>query len=268
MKLKKISLFFLFLLCINICYGQNKIIPKVREVIKVNTPQNKFHLYLLIGQSNMAGRGIVEPQDTVGNSRILLLNRDGDWEIAKDPVHFDKSAAGVGPGLSFAREMLETVDKGVVIGLIPCAAGGSSIDIWLQDKFWEQTQSIPFNSTLLRTKLALKDGTLKGILWHQGEGDSSPQKREVYAKKCVELVEKIRKIFDCPEIPFIAGELPVFNKNAEAFNPQLYKAKEQLKYFDVVRGDSMTSLPDSLHLDTKSARELGKRYADIMKNNK
>ena len=135
MKYRTFNLILLLFLCTYLCYGQEKVFPKTREVVSINIPKEKFHLYLLIGQSNMAGRGTVEPQDTLGNSKILCLNRDGDWEIAKDPIHFDKPVAGVGPGLSFAREMLKTADKDIVIGLIPCAAGGSSIDILLQDHF-------------------------------------------------------------------------------------------------------------------------------------
>jgi hypothetical protein len=54
---------------------------------------NKFKLFLLAGQSNMAGRGEVTPADTIGNAHILRLNRDGEWEIAKDPIHFDKNVA-------------------------------------------------------------------------------------------------------------------------------------------------------------------------------
>ena len=208
----------------------------------------------------------MEPQDTLGNSKILCLNRDGDWEIAKDPIHFDKPVAGVGPGLSFAREMLKTADKDIVIGLIPCAAGGSSIDIWLQDRFWEQTKTYPYNNTILRTKLALKDGTLKGILWHQGEADSSPQKRELYVQKCTQLIKKIRYFFKCLDVPFIAGELPSFNKNAKDFNPRLYEIKKHTINFDIVPSDAFTSLPDNVHLDAQSARELGKRYANKMKN--
>ena len=89
----------------------SQLTPQVRELRQIKTPKEKFHIYLLIGQSNMAGRGIVEPQDTIGNERILRMNRDGNWDVAKDPIHFDKSEAGVGPGLAFACEMLKEQEK-------------------------------------------------------------------------------------------------------------------------------------------------------------
>ena len=38
-----------------------------------------FHLYLLIGQSNMAGRGKIELQDKVAVPRVLMLNKANEW---------------------------------------------------------------------------------------------------------------------------------------------------------------------------------------------
>jgi hypothetical protein len=212
----------------------------------------------------MAGRGIVEPQDTIGNNSILCLNKEGDWEIAKEPLHFDKSVAGVGPGLAFAREMLIGNDS-IVIGLIPCAAGGSGIEYWLKDLFWEQTSTFPYNNALLRAKLAMKDGTLKGILWHQGEADCSPVQLKQYKENLITLIQKIRKDLNTPDLPFIAGELPYFNPCSKDFNSNLHEIKNLILFFDVVSAEKLSSLPDKIHLDAASAREIGKRYANSSK---
>ena len=241
-----------------------QVAPAERRVVKPPASKAKFYLFLLAGQSNMAGRGLVEPQDTIGNPRILCLSRDGQWEIAKNPLHFDKDVAGVGPGFSFAKEMLKK-DSSIVIGLIPCAAGGSSIDNWLYDKYWEQTLSYPWNQALIRTKLALTEGVLKGILWHQGESDAGGDKLKAYPEKLVLLVEKFRKVFHQPALPFVAGELPVFNRSAPAFNAMLNETAKQLKFFAVVSGDDLTANPDGIHIDAASQRIFGKRYAEKMK---
>lgn len=89
-----------------------------------------FHLYLLVGQSNMAGRGKIDSLSTPNNPRILMLSDDNKWIIAKDPLHFDKpKVVGVGPGLAFAQKMLSfQKNDNVKIGLIPCAVGGTTID--------------------------------------------------------------------------------------------------------------------------------------------
>jgi hypothetical protein len=257
----------LFLLCVlpvSFLLAQtSSVAPKERRVVEPPKSKEKFHLFLLAGQSNMAGRGFVEPIDTIGDPRILRLNRDGEWEIAKSPLHFDKDAAGVGPGFSFAKEMLKK-DSSMVIGLIPCAAGGSSIDNWLYDKYWEQTQSYPWNQALIRTKLALTKGVLKGILWHQGEADASGDKLKAYPEKLELLVEKFRKVFNSPALPFVAGELPEFNKAAPAFNEMLKEEAKKIKFFAVVSGDGLTANPDGIHIDAASQRVFGERYAGEM----
>jgi hypothetical protein len=62
--------------------------------------RRNFHLYLLAGQSNMAGRGKVEGQDMQTHPRVYVLNQGNEWELAKDPLHFDKPGiVGVGPGI-------------------------------------------------------------------------------------------------------------------------------------------------------------------------
>ena len=62
------------------------------EPIKLPVKE-KFHLFLLVGQSNMAGRGVVDAQDKTPDPRILMLNKAGEWASAVDPLHFDKPAA-------------------------------------------------------------------------------------------------------------------------------------------------------------------------------
>jgi len=58
--------------------------------------------FLLVGQSNMAGCGTVEAQDKTPHPRVLMLNMADAWVPAIDPLHFDKPAAGVGLGKTFA----------------------------------------------------------------------------------------------------------------------------------------------------------------------
>jgi len=62
----------------------------------------KFHLYILMGQSNMAGRGpLTEDLKQLQNNRVYVLDKNNKWKIAKHPLHFDKpTMAAAGPGLS------------------------------------------------------------------------------------------------------------------------------------------------------------------------
>ena len=89
-------------------------------------------LYLLIGQSNMAGRGVLTDSNRVSSDGIFKLDAAGEWQRAEEPIHFDKpDIAGAGLAASFARFMADR-QPGVTIGLIPCAVGGTAIDRWVE----------------------------------------------------------------------------------------------------------------------------------------
>ena len=51
--------------------------------------KSKFHLFLLIGQSNMAGRGYLNATNRVSTERVLKLDACGRWVAATEPLHFD-----------------------------------------------------------------------------------------------------------------------------------------------------------------------------------
>ncbi len=55
-------------------------------------PQS-MHLFVLAGQSNMAGRGLVADEDRIVHPRVFTLDRNGKWIPAVDPLHWDKKAA-------------------------------------------------------------------------------------------------------------------------------------------------------------------------------
>ncbi len=229
-----------------------------------------FHLYLLAGQSNMAGRGAVEAADTLTNSRIWVLNKNGQWLLAKESLHFDKpDMVGVGPGFSFAKEMV-SMDKNIVIGLIPCAVGGSSIDYWRPGQYFEPTKSYPYDDAIGRTTLAMKKGTLKGILWQQGESDCDAVRSLVYSSKLIALVKNFRKDLKIKSLPFLAGTIAPFYEARHAFAKQINEAIEglptALKNTAVVSSAGLVDKGDATHFNSASARELGVRYASVFKS--
>jgi len=229
-----------------------------------------FHLFLLAGQSNMAGRGKVEAADTVTNSRIWVLNNKGQWLLAKEPLHFDKpDVVGVGPGFSFAKKMA-ALDTNIVIGLIPCAVGGSSIDNWKHAQYFEPTKSYPYDDAINRTKQAMQTGTLKGILWQQGESDCDSLHAGVYSSKLMVLVKNFREDFKIKSLPFLAGTIAPFYEAKHNFAKQVNEAIEglpaTLSNTVVVGSDGLMDKGDATHFNSASARELGVRYATVFKS--
>lgn len=222
-----------------------------------------FHVYLLIGQSNMAGRGPVDEESKKVNPQILMLDSQNHWVPATDPVHFDKPAsAGVGPAINFAKEMLGN-NKDIKIGLIPCAWGGSPIKVWQPGEVYLKVAH-PYDDAIKRTRLAMQQGVLKGMLWHQGESDNDSIHAPLYLEKLKTLINRLRTDLQQPDMPFVAGEIGYFNKD-NFINPAIIRLPQQVPNTAVVSAKDLTDKGDHLHFDTQSARELGKRYAEAMK---
>lgn len=217
------------------------------------TPPDDMQLFLLIGQSNMAGRGKVEPRDEVTNPHIFMLNKEMEWVLAKDPVHFDKPVAGVGLCSEFARVLLKQNPE-MTIGLIPCAVGGTSLDDW---KPGEKL----YNNTVRRARAAMKKGKLAGILWHQGEADSTPEKIATYADRFSELISQLRNDLGAEQVPVVLGELGRFKPEKIRFNAVLPSVVKLVPNSTFVTSEGLADNNDHLHFNSASVRLLGERYA-------
>jgi hypothetical protein len=234
---------------------------------EARTPEAaRFHLFLLVGQSNMAGRGDVEAVDREPIEHVQALNAAGDWVPAVDPLHWDKPSAGVGLGRTFAREYLRA-HPGVTVGLIPAAVGGSPISSWEPGKYYEETKSHPYDDAIARARHALERGTLKGILWHQGESDRAPELAPKYGAALTAVIERFRRDLHAPQVPFIIGQLGqfpgagVWDEPTRSVDKAQREVAAHVPHSAFVPSDGLTSKPDNLHFDARSMREFGKRYA-------
>jgi hypothetical protein len=217
----------------------------------------ELQLFLLIGQSNMAGRGAVEAQDREVIPHIQMLNKELQWVPAVDPLHFDKPAiAGVGLGRTFAKTLLHA-DPAVSIGLIPAAFGGTSLDEWKPgDKLYADA--------VRRTREALKAGKLRAILWHQGEADAGSEEHvNTYRTRFANLVKHLREDLNAPDVPVVVGELGEFQKGkfTRGLNEQLALIPFVVPHSAFASSAGLIDKGDSTHFNSASARELGRRYA-------
>jgi len=224
---------------------------------------SNFHIYLLVGQSNMAGRGTSDAESKIINPQIWMLDSLNHWVPAIDPVHYDKpKSAGVGPAIGFTKEMMGN-NKKIRIGLVPCAWGGSPIKAWEPGAVYLKVAH-PYDDAIKRVKLAMQQGILKGILWHQGESDNDSIHAARYMDKLQTLIARFRTDLQQPALPFVAGEIGYFNKT-DYINGVINQLPAHASHTAVVSAKGLTHRGDSLHFDTPSARELGKRYAQRMK---
>ncbi len=247
------------------------------DITKLPEGNTQLDLFLLMGQSNMKGRGVM-PEEPKRDPRIVMMHlKDDQWYLARHPLHLTGDAktfqghdnAGVGPGLAFAEAMAAANPK-AAIGLVPCAVGGSSIKLW-------QKGAKLYEEALSRAKLALKTTALvkariRGVIWLQGEANANPEELPLHAERLRAMIEALRADLVLPELPFIActiGEMkpePLL-ANLKAMNENQLALPKNVPHTACVDArDLKTHIGDAVHFDTAAQNEIGKRFATKLIN--
>jgi hypothetical protein len=226
-----------------------------------------LQIFLLAGQSNMAGRGTVEARDSVVEPRVLRLDPGMRWVPAVDPLHWDKPAiVGVGPGRAFGLALARH-DRNARIGLVPAAVGGSPISSWEPGAVDSATRTHPYDDAMARLRVATRGGgRVRAILWHQGESDATPERSVVYADKLRALIARFRADVGDPALPFLIGQLGEFGGRPWTADTRRIDSVHRAIAASVpnvafVSAAGLRDKGDALHFDAAAARELGERYA-------
>lgn len=233
---------------------------------KEGIPEKPLWIYILAGQSNMAGRGLIEAMDTVSHPGIFFLDSTDHWALGREPLHYYEPArTGLDCGMSFAKEMLLLNQDSIRVGLVPCAVGGSSAEQWLYDSLYRGVSL--FSNFERKVNVAKSSGEIKGILWHQGESNANAKALESYSMVLDSLFFKMRQTCGNPELPIIMGELARFLSWNEyhgyhvPVNELLLKKTRESPNLWLVSSEGLTSKGDSVHFNSVSLRDLGRRYA-------
>ena len=218
-----------------------------------------MHAFLLIGQSNMAGRGYLQEAMPIDTSRLYTL-RNGRWQKLFRPIHPDRKFSGVCLAESFAEAYAKKHD--VDVGLICCADGGTSLNQW-------QPGSVLFDNAVFQAKLAMRSATLAGILWHQGEADCPQPLCDTYETRFLPILSAFRK--ELGDVPFLVGGLGDFLKDCQLDHtlknyPRINLALKQIvssqPFTGFVSAEGLSANPDQLHFCAASLYEFGLRYFD------
>lgn len=235
---------------------------------QINLPEDKddFHIFVLMGQSNMAGFAELEPGDEKVVPGIYKIPTIGaiEWHEAAHPLHNRLSTDKFGLGLSFAKAY-KAANPSVRVGLISCAYGGAEID---QLKKGSEV----YAEALARIEFAQQSGVIKGILWHQGEGDTLEKEQvDSYEQKLKQLIADIRQDVGDDDLPFIIGNISELYGLVEhhvhrmglltQIRSILRRIPQEMQKVGFVESSGMEySDPDYVHFDRAGYIELGKRY--------
>lgn len=261
------SLLIIALSCAPRLSQQNTYFPKQTEKVEQLPPRDNLWIFMMAGQSNMAGRGLVEPEDTLTHKRILTINEKNEWVLAKEPLHFyEPSMTGLDCGLAFGKELIKHLPDSVSIALIPCAIGGSSIQQWLGDSIFRGVQLM--HNFQEKAEFARQYGRMKGILWHQGESDATDERIPRYEAQLEKLVSTFRDHLEDDALPVLIGELGSYaipkEKRAkwDKINQAIHQFAASDEHVGVVRTDDLKHKGDHVHFNSASQRELGRRFAE------
>jgi hypothetical protein len=260
------QLLFLLLSCNEKKVAENRNFPRSIETVDPEKLPDRENLwvFMLAGQSNMAGYSRVEPSDTIADKRILSVNAGGQLIYAKEPLHFyEPGRNGLSCGLSFGKTLIAGLPDSISVLLLPVAVGGSKIQQWLGD-------SLHLNVKLLsnfREKVAagLKYGTIKAVLWHQGESDAKEELIGQYGSRLKELFTRFRTIIKNDSLPILIGELGTFstnNKNWQRINSVIHAYSLSDSNTAVIGTGDLEDDGDKLHFNSEGERIMGRRFAN------
>ncbi|MBQ9784962.1 MAG: sialate O-acetylesterase [Clostridia bacterium] len=230
----------------------------------LQSTNGEIRSFLMIGQSNMAGRGDFGEVPKIYNENCLML-RMGRWQTMHEPINTDRWIfegefhSGVSLAASFADELSRAQDARV--GLIPCADGGTGIEQWMPGE-------VLYDHAVMMTRLAMRSSTLAGILWHQGENDcTSDEKLAAHKDKFIKMITAMRRDLGAEELPLLIGELAWeiaprwgLGDRPAAMNRAYHEIAQKLPHCAIVSSKNLTQKPDGLHFDSVGLREFGMRY--------
>ncbi len=243
-------------------------------------PDPDFHIYLAIGQSNMAGGARPAEQGSVpADSRYRVMAATDDSRGGHNTGQWYPGREDGRLGLAdfFAHTMVANLPANIRVGVINVSVAGSKIELWGKETYEEYLAgerdwliriaegfgSNPYGRLVDLARAAQRDGVIKGLIVHQGESNSTDP----------EWCNKIKGIYedlvgdlglDPAEFHLLAGEL----KSAEeggvcaSFNSEiLLHLPSVVPGARIVSSAGCKGVDDEFHFSLEGFREFGKRYA-------
>ena len=248
-------------------------------------PREEKYLYLCIGQSNMVGKGIVAPEDTIPEPRFLSLSAtnaaDGrkirEWRLAQSGncrpgEHYPMQ---VSPTDYFGRTMVDYLPENVTVGILQVGVDGCPMRMfdresqfpdsihpdWMEGQIAAYDHN-PHGRLVTLARQAIEEGWgIKGLLVHQGETDAYS---DYWPKELNKVYNQIREELGVTEEwPILVGEAVGIDQNGVCAhaNPTLDRVHDFLPNAYTISSYGCEASEDDLHFSAAGYRKLGRRYA-------
>ncbi|MBA62502.1 MAG: hypothetical protein CMJ76_09070 [Planctomycetaceae bacterium] len=232
-----------------------------------------IRVFIFAGQSNMVGsdskvkdidrfppfRGLEQPQKNVLFS--YSIGRENKLE-SNGWVDLQPVNNVVGPELSFARTVTQSIDTPIAI--IKVAAGGTHLG-----GDWNPDEPIGFKMYPLALKVIqqslkqLKDQghayQIEGFMWHQGENDMfNEEYMPNYGKNLKNFLSRWRTDLKTPELRFYIGELCTKTIWGMDLRPRMYAICLGQK--EVAANDKLAQYIPTSHVGVEIGGGVGLHY--------
>lgn len=244
-------------------------------------------LWLLGGQSNMMGSGAMRDLEQA-HPLVRLLGMDRRWQTPVEPIHRlwdspdpahhglftpeqratmdpESLSIGAGLGIAFGNELVAI--SGVPVGLLPAAQGGTSLAQWSPTRVGQPGETL-YSSMLATARAA--GGRVAGLLWYQGESDTTTDEMAVYVEGTRAVFDALRHDLGQPDLRVYLAQLGRYpitrSEDAERYWSAVRNAQLDLDSLDAQGVVATVDLPlsDPIHLDAVAQRRLGRRFARLV----
>ena len=183
-----------------------------------------------------------------------------------------------GPELSFGASIAEATGSNNQIAIIKVSRGGTNFrNDWLVNPNVNTVDDEPegflYRALIEHVAAGLAEleangstAIVRGVVWHQGESDSSDTNVGLYAGRFSDFVVGVREEFGA-DIPFVLGELSRDRPKNGPFNDNLPSVVSSQPGLSFISSEGLTTPgstnpnDDTTHFDANGQLELGQRYA-------
>lgn len=244
-----------------------------------------YDIILLLGQSNMAGRGVIDVNVDVPNSRVFQFGGDGTTAatyqkiaLAQEPLAHAESASqagtGVGPGLPFGRAYAAAQPSNRTVLLVPCAMGSTGLvgGAWAPNAGANlSTQAVSqAQAALAAAQLGYPNSRIVGALWAQGEADAGASVAQAtYASTLKTLFAYFRTALSAPSMWFIIHGMNPDYVTASgaawtAIQTALQQVAAQTDHCAYIAGPAGAAYDNGVHYSSAGYRVLGAKSAALV----
>lgn len=249
-------------------------------------------VYLFAGQSNMqfklnSATEYTHACETHKKLRMFFTDRiekteayypEDGWQKAEKETVGDWSAVAYLAGKELAHS------KDVAVGLISCYQGASVIESWMPKGTLEKNGIVipldrkhpdhtskeygvwNFDGTLYDYALSqVIPFSLSGVVWYQGESDTTPEEAAVYERELQLMIQAWREDFANPALPFVVIQIADFSFRDDEAWKMVQEAQNAVQHSTpyvttVICRDVCEK--DDIHPPTKG--KLAKRVAAVL----